>query len=64
MTLRKKITFALFAAMAGIGSAVSASDACINCYNAWWQCGGGQNDYCTMRYEICLRKNGCPGLYD
>ncbi|MBK8286126.1 MAG: hypothetical protein IPK97_15320 [Ahniella sp.] len=65
MSIRKKVMFALFAISAGIGSAVSAtSSACIECDSAFWRCGGYQNDNCTMRYEICLRRNGCPGLYE
>ncbi len=63
MKLRQKICAAVVALVAGVGSAFATSDACIACDNAWWQCGGGQNDYCTMRYEICLRRNGCPGLF-
>lgn len=64
MNLKKKIGFAVFALTIGIASAVSAADACVDCYNAWWACGGGQNDHCTLRYERCLAQNGCPGLYD
>ncbi|MDZ4811572.1 MAG: hypothetical protein SGI99_03015 [Pseudomonadota bacterium] len=61
MKLRKKIAFAFFALTVGISSMVSAADdACTNCDTAWWQCGGAQNDYCTARYERCMRRNGCP----
>jgi hypothetical protein len=63
MSIRKKIAAATFVLMAGIGSAFATSDACIACDNAFWQCGGYQNDYCTMHFERCLRRNGCPGLY-
>jgi len=64
MKLHKKLLFAVFAATVGISSAVTASgDPCVDCYNAWWECGGGQNDMCTLRYERCLYNNGCPPLY-
>ena len=66
MNLRIKLAVALIVAAAGFGFATSGfatTPACQACQNAWQECGGGQNDQCTMRYEICLRRNGCPPLY-
>lgn len=61
MKLRTKIAIALLTAAAGFASSVSAtSAACIECDAKFWRCGGYQDDYCTMRYEICLRQNNCP----
>jgi hypothetical protein len=64
MNLRKKLMFAVFAVTVGISSMVSATDdPCTQCDSAWWACGGAQNDYCTMHYERCLRRNGCPNPF-
>ena len=61
MKLHKKLMLAVFAITVGISTVVSASqDACDECDRAWWAAGGSQNDYATLRYTMCLRRNHCP----
>ncbi|GAB2519535.1 hypothetical protein [Lysobacter humi (ex Lee et al. 2017)] len=51
--------FAMAGTKAPERQVAQSSTACAECYNKWMQCGGGSDDYCTMRYEICMRQNRC-----
>lgn len=61
MQLKNVLRGSVLVIAAAIGFNVAASiDPCQTCDEEFWSCGGWQNDYCVLKYETCLRRNGCP----